>query len=566
MALRSRRQKKSRTVSLSESVQRLEQSRPLASPTQQDAQLLPNLQTQLERAQRFGHHLENQSYPTQQPAPLLIQPKLKIGAPGDQYEQEADRVARQVVQQLHAPQAEQASSNQSLQRESVTEDEELQMKPAISQIQRQELAAEDEDLQMKPLVQRQGNIGGGEASSDLEASIQQARGSGQRLDKGLRQKMGQAMGADFSGVRVHTDAQSDLLNQSIQAKAFTTKQDIFFRKGAYNPSSLNGQELIAHELTHVLQQSEGGIATGPLVQRTLAYNQPINVNDITTIARVSADKEVYVLSGNGTVVVKIETGSASEGTEEGAARWGHGLWLAQNVLAGVPGAELLSATDRQILETLPDTLGADAITLRESLKYYGSHNFPQFPVKMETVQMGENLKERIAAAKTSGVGGRLKLTQVLSSDEVWTEMGKMAVFDLLMDNADRFQANGTCNLENLDFTTGTTPALKPLDNFNPSVDSTLRPETVWKGKNVLKGGIQKQYVTLACNHIYQAAYGRNAPDNYQKKFQEGMIAGRDAVYQLKSNLEIKILNLPKGSKQKTSAEVLLGRVKSIKKK
>jgi len=91
----------------------------------------------------------------------------------------------------------------------------------------------------------------------LESSIQSARGSGKSLDADLQAKMGQAMGADFSGVKVHTDSQSDQLNQSIQAKAFTTGQDVFFRQGAYEPSSQGGQELIAHELTHVVQQNGG---------------------------------------------------------------------------------------------------------------------------------------------------------------------------------------------------------------------------------------------------------------------------------------------------------------------
>jgi hypothetical protein len=63
-----------------------------------------------------------------------------------------------------------------------------------------------------------------------------------------------AFGADFSGVRVHTDAQSDSLNKSIQAKAFTTGSDIFFSKGAYDPGSQDGQQLLGHELTHVVQQ------------------------------------------------------------------------------------------------------------------------------------------------------------------------------------------------------------------------------------------------------------------------------------------------------------------------
>jgi hypothetical protein len=85
--------------------------------------------------------------------------------------------------------------------------------------------------------------------------------------------MGQAMGADFSGVKVHTDSQSDQLNKSIQAKAFTTGQDVFFRQGAYEPSSQGGQELIAHELTHVVQQNGGAVqrshvAASDIIQRT----------------------------------------------------------------------------------------------------------------------------------------------------------------------------------------------------------------------------------------------------------------------------------------------------------
>ncbi len=66
--------------------------------------------------------------------------------------------------------------------------------------------------------------------------------------------MEQAFGSNFSQVRIHTDAQSDQLNRSIQAKAFTTGQDIFFRSGEYNPDSIAGQELMAHELTHIMQQ------------------------------------------------------------------------------------------------------------------------------------------------------------------------------------------------------------------------------------------------------------------------------------------------------------------------
>ncbi|MBM0744567.1 DUF4157 domain-containing protein [Phormidium sp. CLA17] len=186
--------------------------------------------------------------------------KLTVGAPGDQYEQEADRVAAQVVQRLNAPPPNPPSparsqSDPSVQRETLPNEEDLQMQPMADQIQRVDMP-EEEEVQMKPMVQRQAGEEAATASTNLESSIQQARSGGQPLADTIRQPMEQAFGADFSGVKVHTDAQSDQLNRSIQAKAFTTGQDIFFRQGAYQPENRGGQELIAHELTHVMQQEK----------------------------------------------------------------------------------------------------------------------------------------------------------------------------------------------------------------------------------------------------------------------------------------------------------------------
>ncbi|WP_019503913.1 DUF4157 domain-containing protein [Pleurocapsa sp. PCC 7319] len=97
------------------------------------------------------------------------------------------------------------------------------------------------------------------APADLESSVQKEKGRGQPISDKVRGKLEQGFGADFSDVRIHTDTQSDRLNQSIQARAFTTEQDIFFRQGAYDPSSKQGQQLLAHELTHVVQQSGGAV-------------------------------------------------------------------------------------------------------------------------------------------------------------------------------------------------------------------------------------------------------------------------------------------------------------------
>ena len=186
---------------------------------------------------------------------LNLQAKLAIGAPGDKYEQEADQVAAQVVEQINAPQTQQKS----IQRQEAPEDEELHMKPLADSIQRQEMP-EDKELQMKPLVQRRSD-GSGDVSAAMESSFDSARGQRQPLGNDVR-GLEQAFGADFSGVRVYTGSKFDQLNQSIQAKAFTTGQDIFSRQGEYQLKNRGGQELLAHELTNVVQQ--GGSNTTQL--------------------------------------------------------------------------------------------------------------------------------------------------------------------------------------------------------------------------------------------------------------------------------------------------------------
>jgi len=106
-------------------------------------------------------------------------------------------------------------------------------------------------------------VGEGDVMPDVERAIEGSRGGGQSLDSGVQAQMGQALNTDFSGVRVHTDAGADGLNRSLSAKAFTTGSDIYFRQGEYNPGSSSGRELLAHELTHVVQQNPDKVQTKP---------------------------------------------------------------------------------------------------------------------------------------------------------------------------------------------------------------------------------------------------------------------------------------------------------------
>jgi Domain of unknown function (DUF4157) len=95
----------------------------------------------------------------------------------------------------------------------------------------------------------------GNAMRDVEGAIERTRGGGQALDRDVQAGMGRALNADFSGVRVHANAQADGLSRSLEARAFTVGHDIYFRQAEYAPGSSKGRELLAHELTHVVQQN-----------------------------------------------------------------------------------------------------------------------------------------------------------------------------------------------------------------------------------------------------------------------------------------------------------------------
>ena len=215
-----------------------------------------------------------------------IQAKLTVSSPGDIYEQEADRVAEKVTREMNIQAQRQEEDEEELlqskfdaQRQEDEEEELVQMTPDLQRqeedeeellqekfdAQRQE-DEEEELVQPTSDLQRQeeeedeiqAQLDEGTVSTvagDIETRINNAQGGGQPLLDEVRQPMEKAFGADFSSVRMHTDSEADMLNRELSAKAFTTGQDIFFRESEYNPSSDSGKKLIAHELTHVMQQN-----------------------------------------------------------------------------------------------------------------------------------------------------------------------------------------------------------------------------------------------------------------------------------------------------------------------
>ena len=181
--------------------------------------------------------------------PPLFQAKLTINQPNDRYEQEADRVAEQVMW--------------------MPEEEELiQTKPLaerITPLDQRQVEEEEEEIQTE---EKQGNTP--EVTHDLESRIHALKVCGQPLSETTRAYFEPRFGYDFSGVREHTDADADRLNRALNARAFIIGRDIFFRQGEYNSGSSSGRELLAHELTHVVQQGE---MSAPPLQRLIAVEK-----------------------------------------------------------------------------------------------------------------------------------------------------------------------------------------------------------------------------------------------------------------------------------------------------
>ena len=181
----------------------------------------------------------------------LIQTSLKIGQPGDKYEQEADRVADQVMRMSNAD---------TMQMQPIEEEEEELMQPKI-QMQPME---EEEELQpmiqmqsiaKEELVQPKSNEGRRFATSEINRQISSSKGSGKSLSSETNQIMSKAFNMDLGNVKIHTGTNAEQMNNDLNAKAFTHGSDIYFGKDEYDPSSLAGKKLLAHELTHVVQHS-----------------------------------------------------------------------------------------------------------------------------------------------------------------------------------------------------------------------------------------------------------------------------------------------------------------------
>jgi hypothetical protein len=170
-----------------------------------------------------------------------VQAKLNVGPANDRYEQEADRIANQLA---GGPQP--ANANLPAQRTSGAPV--AQASPAA------------------PVAN-----GGFQANPALESQVAGSRGAGQALPGAMRAEMEAGFGADFSRVRLHTGPDATQMNRAIQSQAFTQGNDIYLGAPGFNPQSGASKHLLAHELTHVVQQG-GAAMPGGALQRQAAVS------------------------------------------------------------------------------------------------------------------------------------------------------------------------------------------------------------------------------------------------------------------------------------------------------
>jgi hypothetical protein len=180
-----------------------------------------------------------------------MQRKLTVSAPNDIHEQEADQMADRVT---NLPESDEAIHEKAPMAGTQT--------GVPLALQRQE-ASDTDEQGADPTIHQGGKDGDITVEPGVEETIQGARGKGNPMPDNVRASMDQNFGADFSGVNIHTGAEADMLNRSLNARAFTVGQDIFFKQGEYAPDNSAGRKLLAHELTHVVQQDAAPLQRSP---------------------------------------------------------------------------------------------------------------------------------------------------------------------------------------------------------------------------------------------------------------------------------------------------------------
>ncbi|KAA9347819.1 eCIS core domain-containing protein [Larkinella humicola] len=202
-----------------------------------------------------------------QPEPFFkapVQTKLAVGRADDRFEREADATADRVMR-MPAPDSSARpffpASGLLQPKSDEKEKKEVRRKEADTDTPVIQLKTDEED---KKKIRKKGDSVTPAVTGGFESQLSASQSGGQPLSADTRQFMEPRFGADFSGVRVHTDAPAVQMSQSIGAQAFAYQNHVYFNEGKYSPGTSSGQHLLAHELTHVVQQG-AAVQRKPLI-------------------------------------------------------------------------------------------------------------------------------------------------------------------------------------------------------------------------------------------------------------------------------------------------------------
>lgn len=368
--------------------------------------------------------------PARDPEPaarLTIQRRLEVGSANDPLEREADEVAAQVLRRLQEPVADADGP----------------------------VGAHDCPTPAVGSVRRTAAGGDGfTAAPEVESAIESARGGGRPLEPRVRRRFEGAMGADLGAVRVHTGTEADQLNRAVAAKAFTTGNDVFFSRGTYDPNGSAGQELLAHELTHTVQQ---GVSTGRARRRTvqrlaLQGTDFSQVNDVKVFSGGGSGKVAKFSDGGTPLIVKVDQLIGNEVVVAG------NLLAANDAQGGASGGYRVQAPASRIASP-QEVQEIKAATLRCLQPGDDPRNFVTGldganPVVVAEMSSGQSFLDVIREEQhgVTDKKGRVKadpdsiLFKMVKSSGPFTALARASVPDLVMGMKDRL--HGLWNPEN----------------------------------------------------------------------------------------------------------------------
>lgn len=258
----------------------------------------------------------SQSQPGFVAAPAVpIQCKSILSSPNDPFEREADEVANKVMEANETRPVSRTQPKLQFKCEKCEEEENLSAKASLQTIEGGKEEKQEVDELPETPIQRKAETGvtGKINSNGIMDRLSKTKSGGEILAYDTRNSMEMAFGHDFSRVRIHNDSEAAALSHELSAQAFTHVNHIYFAKGRYEPGQSYGKRLLAHELTHVVQQGAAGIRSGkaqaaataqtgaPAIQRAATWNAAAvhETNNLADTALFGNDAGVTVPQING---------------------------------------------------------------------------------------------------------------------------------------------------------------------------------------------------------------------------------------------------------------------------